>query len=97
MKNILNQVKEIKEIQGIKIKVSGRIDGADISREETMSYGKLPLSKLTADIDYGFKVIMTKYGIVGLKVWLYKGDKEKYDLENAEQEWEEVKEMLKIM
>jgi len=82
MKNILNQIKEIKEIQGIKIKVSGRIDGADISREETLTYGKLPLSKLTADIDYGFKVIMTKYGTNGVKVWLYKGDKKGY-LENV--------------
>lgn len=82
MKNILNKVKETKEIQGIKIKVSGRIDGAEIHRRETLSWGKLPLSKLTADIDYGFKVAMTKYGTIGVKVWLYRGDKKGY-LENV--------------
>lgn len=82
IKNIINKIKEIKEIQGIKVKVSGRIDGATIHRQETLSWGKLPLSKLTADIDYGFKVAMTKYGTIGVKVWLYRGDKKGY-LENA--------------
>ncbi|MER3570397.1 MAG: 30S ribosomal protein S3 [Patescibacteria group bacterium] len=82
IKNVLNKAKEHKEIKGIKIKVSGRIDGAEIHRTESISWGKLPLSKLIADIDYGFKAAFTKYGIVGVKVWLYRGDKVGY-LENV--------------
>lgn len=78
LKNIVEKVKNIKEIRGIKIKASGRLDGATIHRHETVSWGEIPLSKLIADIDYASRTAFTKYGIIGIKVWLYRGDKVGY-------------------
>lgn len=60
--------------QGIKITVSGRLAGAEISRSETYKEGKIPLQTLRADIDYGFAESLTTYGLIGVKVWIYKGD-----------------------
>lgn len=59
---------------GVKIVVSGRLDGADISRKERFTYGKTPFQTLRADIDYGQATAMTKHGTVGVKVWIYKGE-----------------------
>ena len=59
---------------GIKIRVSGRLGGAEIARADGYSVGNLPLQKLRADIDYGFAEARTTMGIIGIKVWLYKGD-----------------------
>ncbi len=83
LKRIVDKAKQQKEILGIKIKAKGRVDGSTIKRSETVSWGRLPLSKLKADIDYAEYPILTKYGYVGLKVWLYKGDKEKILDENV--------------
>lgn len=83
LKKILEKLKLEKGIFGVKIKASGRVDGATIRRTETVSWGRLPLSKLIADIDYAHLPVLTKYGIVGLKIWIYKGDKDKYNLENV--------------
>ena len=60
--------------KGIKIKVSGRLGGAEIARSEWYVEGSVPLHTLRADIDYGFAEASTVYGIIGLKVWIYKGD-----------------------
>jgi len=60
--------------EGIKIIVSGRLAGAEISRSETYKEGKVPLQTLRADIDYGFAESLTTYGLIGVKVWIYKGD-----------------------
>ena len=60
--------------KGIKIKVSGRLGGAEIARSEWYVEGSVPLHTLRADIDYGFAEAVTMYGIIGLKVWIYKGD-----------------------
>lgn len=60
--------------KGIKITCSGRLGGAEMSREETFKQGKIPLSTLRADIDYGFAEALTTYGLIGVKVWIYKGD-----------------------
>lgn len=60
--------------KGIKISASGRLGGAEMSRRETYRQGKLPLSTLRADIDYGFSEALTTYGLIGIKVWIYKGD-----------------------
>jgi len=60
--------------QGVKITASGRLDGAEIAREETVFSGKVPLHTLRADIDYARGVARTIYGAVGIKVWIYKGD-----------------------
>ncbi|TSC54523.1 MAG: small subunit ribosomal protein S3 [Microgenomates group bacterium LiPW_31] len=62
--------------QGIRVVVSGRIGGADISRREKFQQGKVPLGTLRADIDYAQIPAFTKWGYVGVKVWIYKGEKE---------------------
>ncbi len=59
--------------EGIKMKVSGRLDGHEIARSEKYKYGKVPLQTFRADIDYGFAVARTTYGTIGVKVWVYKG------------------------
>jgi len=60
--------------RGIKIRVSGRLNGAEIARSEWYLNGQLPLHTLRADIDYGFSEALTTYGIIGVKVWIYKGE-----------------------
>ncbi len=60
--------------KGIKISCSGRLNGAEMSRTETYKQGKLPLSTFRADIDYGFAESLTTFGLIGVKVWIYKGD-----------------------
>ena len=60
--------------QGIKTMVSGRLDGAEIARSEHYSEGSIPLQTLRANIDYGFAEAHTTYGIIGVKVWIYKGE-----------------------
>ena len=60
--------------KGIKTMVSGRLNGADIARSETYHEGTIPLQTLRADIEYGFAEAKTTYGILGVKVWVYKGE-----------------------
>ncbi|MFA6866051.1 MAG: 30S ribosomal protein S3 [Clostridia bacterium] len=60
--------------KGIKTMVSGRLDGAEIARSEHYNEGSIPLHTLRADIDYGFAEAKTTYGIIGVKVWIYKGE-----------------------
>lgn len=60
--------------KGIKIMVSGRLNGAEIARSETYHEGTIPLQTLRADIDYGFTEANTTYGKIGVKVWIYKGE-----------------------
>jgi len=60
--------------KGIKVIISGRLDGAEIARRELFLYGKVPLHTLRADIDYARGIAQTIYGTIGIKVWLYKGD-----------------------
>ncbi len=60
--------------KGIKITCAGRLGGAEMSRTETYRQGKIPLATLRADIDYGFAESMTTFGLIGVKVWIYKGD-----------------------
>ncbi|MBR5227599.1 MAG: 30S ribosomal protein S3 [Clostridia bacterium] len=60
--------------KGIKTQVSGRLGGAEIARAEHYSEGTIPLQTLRADIDYGFAEANTTYGIIGVKVWIYKGE-----------------------
>ena len=60
--------------KGIKTQVSGRLGGAEIARSEHYSEGTIPLQTLRADIDYGFAEAKTTYGIIGVKVWIYKGE-----------------------
>ncbi len=60
--------------KGIKTAVSGRLNGADIARGESYHEGTIPLQTLRADIDYGFAEAKTTYGIIGVKVWIYRGE-----------------------
>ena len=60
--------------KGIKVRVSGRLNGAEIARSEWYLQGQLPLHTLRADIDYGFAEANTTYGVIGVKAWLYKGE-----------------------
>jgi small subunit ribosomal protein S3 len=60
--------------QGIKVRVSGRLNGAEIARSEWTLQGRLPLHTLRADIDYGFAEAHTTFGIIGIKVWIYRGE-----------------------
>jgi small subunit ribosomal protein S3 len=69
---------------GVKVRVSGRLNGAEIARTEWYREGRIPLHTFRADIDYGFAEAKTTYGVIGVKVWVFKG--EVFDREEAEQE-----------
>ena len=60
--------------KGIKVRVSGRLNGDEIARSEWYLQGRLPLHTLRADIDYGFAEARTTYGVIGVKCWIYKGE-----------------------
>nr|QCI07366.1 ribosomal protein S3 [Leiomenia cribrosa] len=62
------------KIKGIKVQVSGRLNGAEIARSEWIREGRVPLQTLRANIDYSYKTAQTIYGILGVKVWLFKGE-----------------------
>ena len=60
--------------EGVKVKVGGRLNGAEIARSEWYREGRVPLHTLRADIDYGFAEAQTTYGVIGVKVWIFKGE-----------------------
>ena len=60
--------------KGIRTCCAGRLNGAEMGRTETYRIGSIPLQTLRADIDYGFAEALTTYGLIGVKVWIYKGD-----------------------
>jgi small subunit ribosomal protein S3 len=60
--------------QGVKVKVSGRLNGAEIARSEWYREGRVPLHTFRADIDYGLAEARTTYGVIGVKVWIFKGE-----------------------
>ncbi|RLC38326.1 30S ribosomal protein S3 [Candidatus Falkowbacteria bacterium] len=74
MKQALNRIERAGAL-GVKIIVSGRLNGAEIARNEMLTSGKVPLHTLRADIDYARGAAKTTYGAIGIKVWIYKGDK----------------------
>ncbi|HEO63738.1 MAG TPA: 30S ribosomal protein S3 [Candidatus Omnitrophica bacterium] len=84
MKRAMQMAME-KGAKGIKINCSGRLSGNEIARRETYKLGKIPLQTLRADIDYGFAESRTTAGLIGVKVWIYKGDAilEKEEIEEA--------------
>lgn len=61
--------------EGIKVQVGGRLNGAEIARVEKYREGRVPLHTLRADIDYGFAEAVTTYGVIGVKIWIFKGEK----------------------
>ncbi len=85
--------------QGVKVMSSGRLNGAEIARREWYREGRVPLHTLKADVDYGFAEANTTYGIIGVKVWVYKGEilsKTEPLLQNTEENTEEKPKTRKI-
>ena len=72
--------------KGVKIMTSGRLNGADIARSEWYREGRVPLHTLRADVDYATSEALTTYGIIGLKVWVYKGEMGQVQAQPAERE-----------
>ena len=73
MKQTLQRVTK-EGAQGVKVMIGGRLNGAEIARQEMLSAGKIPLQTLRADIDYARGAAFTTYGAIGIKVWIYKGE-----------------------
>lgn len=74
LKQALDRVSSRKEVKGVKIAMKGRLDGAEMARYEWLKSGRIPLQTIRADIDYAEARALTTYGIIGIKVWIYKGD-----------------------
>ena len=74
LKQTADKVMSHKEVKGVKIMLSGRLDGAEMSRVETQRRGSVPLQTLRADVDYALVEAHTTYGTIGIKVWIYKGE-----------------------
>jgi small subunit ribosomal protein S3 len=75
LKTTIERMTEGKKIQGIKIEISGRLGGADMSRREWQAKGNLPLHTLRADVDFAKAIARTTYGVIGVKVWVNRGEK----------------------
>ena len=74
IKNAINDAFFRMDAEGIKVQVSGRINGAEMARTEAYKEGRIPLSTLRADIDYATAEANTSYGVIGIKVWIMKGE-----------------------
>lgn len=74
LKQAIEKVMSIKSVQGVKIVLAGRLNGAEIARTEWLSKGRTPVSTLRADIDFAKATAFNTYGTIGIKVWIYKGD-----------------------
>ncbi len=75
LKSTIEQVRSNTKVEGVKIEISGRLGGAEMSRREWLSQGKIPLHTLRADIDFARYNAYTTYGVIGVKAWVYKGEK----------------------
>ena len=74
LKQSLERISSHKEVKGVKIAMKGRLDGAEMARYEWLKYGRIPLQTIRADVDYAEARALTTYGIIGVKVWIYKGE-----------------------
>jgi len=75
LKMALGKIMAQKEVKGARVEVAGRLNGVEISRTEWLREGRLPRHTIRADIDYGTSSAFCTYGVVGVKVWIYKGEK----------------------
>lgn len=75
LKQVLDKIMAIKSNNGCRVEVAGRLDGAEIARTEWLKKGRLPRQTLRSDIDYAQTRAYCTYGVVGIKVWIYKGEK----------------------
>jgi small subunit ribosomal protein S3 len=76
LRTVVSKVTAQKEVKGIKVKISGRLDGSEIAKTEKLNVGKLPLSTLISIIDFGKAEAKATYGKIGISVWIYKGKQE---------------------
>jgi small subunit ribosomal protein S3 len=83
LKQTIEKVLANREVQGAKIKLSGRLGGADMARQEDLKKGRIPLQTLRADIDFAREKAHMTYGDIGIKVWIYKGQIFEKDLKAA--------------
>ncbi len=74
LKQTIAKIMASREVKGVKVRVSGRLDGSEIARTEHLEQGSLPLQTLRADIDFAKATAMTTFGTIGVKVWVYKGE-----------------------
>jgi small subunit ribosomal protein S3 len=75
LKRGIERVMQNKEVKGIRVELSGRLNGVEIARKEWLSQGQMPRQTIRADIDYAQTQANCTYGVIGVKVWLYKGEK----------------------
>ena len=75
LKKTISKIITSKDVKGVRLQVAGRLDGIEIARTEWMKEGRLPRHSLRADIDYSYIAAFCTYGAIGIKVWIYKGDK----------------------
>jgi len=75
LKKNMERVMQNKEVKGVKMEFSGRLNGIEIARNEWLKQGRMPLQSIRADIDYYQSEAYCTYGAIGVKVWIYKGDK----------------------
>lgn len=75
LKQALGKIMAVKGVEGAKVEVAGRLGGAEIARRDWLKKGRLPRQTLRADIDYAQERAYCSYGVIGIKVWIYKGEK----------------------
>lgn len=75
LKQIMDKIMSNREVLGSRVELSGRLDGAEIARREWLQRGRLPRQTIRADIDYHQGTAVCPYGTIGIKIWIYKGDK----------------------
>ncbi len=75
LKMVLDRVMQNTEIKGVRVEVSGRLNGVEIARKEWLKQGRMPRQTIRADIDYAQYEALCTYGVIGIKVWIYKGEK----------------------
>jgi small subunit ribosomal protein S3 len=86
LKQTIEKVMANRDVQGVKIKLSGRLGGAEMARQEDLKKGRIPLQTLRADIDFAREKAHMTYGDIGIKVWIYKGQIFERDLKAAAQQ-----------
>jgi small subunit ribosomal protein S3 len=74
LKQTVEKVMANRDVQGVRIAVSGRLGGAEMSRQEEIKRGRVPLQTLRADIDFAREIAYLPYGVIGVKVWIYRGE-----------------------
>ena len=75
LKQALSKILTSKEVQGARVEISGRLNGAEIARRAWLSSGRLPRQTIRADIDYAIIEAYCSYGVTGIKIWIYKGER----------------------